>query len=204
MRDDGGPASETGAGRAPGAGVGVDAFGHDVAGALQGGFGVGHFAPDKASRVGVVAPGHEQVGQGAESPAAGHVGPRAAVWLIGKVEVFEFSRVETGGDAVAQVAGQAALPLNGREDGALALFEFAKAMALSFDGTDGHLVEPACGLLAVAADERDGGSFGKELHRGGHPPFGQAKAPGYDGNDRIHGDFFGRRHRAAPYLYRQR
>ena len=149
----------------PGAVVLGHAFGRDVARPGQGLLHGRHLGRDKSPGFAFERRGAlplEQVGQRFVSPFAGDRGPRAAFGAVRKVEILERSGLPALLDSAAQFVGQSPLTLNGLEDGLFAGLEFGEAFELLLDGGHLHLVERAGGLLAVAADEGDGGPFAQQ------------------------------------------
>ena len=86
--------------------------------------------------------------------------------LVGQVEVFEALGVVGVDDGRAQLVGELALPLDGAQDGLLALGHVAQSGDALLDRAQHLLVQPAGPLFAVAGDERDGVALVEELDDG--------------------------------------
>ena len=99
-----------------------------------------------------------------ESGFACHLGTCAALLLVGQVDVLQFGGVPAALDATLQLVGHLALLLDGREDGLLALLQFLEFVETVADACHLHLVHSTAPLLAVAADERYGGSLFEQFH----------------------------------------
>ena len=92
-------------------------FGHDVAGSLDGAFGVGHLGRNESRGAGldaVVALRHDDFGQRFETAFAGNLGSGPSAGLVGQIYVFEFGGVPARVDALAQLVGEFALLVDGR------------------------------------------------------------------------------------------
>ena len=146
----------------------ADAFGNDVARALQGvvdgRYFVGEVGLGRLLGDGV-GPREQQVGQRRQPFLAGHLGARASLRLVGQVEVLQCGGVPAVGDALAQFVGQAALFGNGRAYVFAAADQFLQPFVLFLYGAHLHFVQAAGSLLAVAADEGDGGPVVEQADR---------------------------------------
>ena len=111
---------------------------------------------------------------------AGDHGTRAALGLVGRVQVFEGGQGAGGLDGCIQLLGQLALFLDGFEDGLAAFIDGAQVDDLIRDDTHLFIVQRTGHLLAIAGDEGDGvalieqangglhlGSFNMQLGRNG-------------------------------------
>ncbi len=151
-----------------------DALGADVAGAGERCEDVGHLfcGVDEGFcfvvRLAVEGLRPQAIGERFEAALAGDDGAGAFLRLVGEVEVFELGLCLDFEELLFQVVGELALAADLGEHCGAALFELLDVAGALLDGADLHLVEVACGLLAVAGDERDGGALGEELHDSGH------------------------------------
>lgn len=167
----------------PGVVVLGHAFGRDVTGPGQGLLHGRHLGRDKSPGFAFERRGAlslEQVGQRFEPPFAGDRGPRAAFGAVREIEILERSGLPALLDPAAQFVGQGTLALDRLENGAFAGFEFGEAFELLPDGGHLHLVERAGGLLAVAADEGDGGPFAQQADGPFDPGQGDLQLTGDD------------------------
>ena len=121
----------------------------------------------------------QQRGQGFEPLLASGLGAGLALGAVGQVEVFQHVVVPRVGDAPAQLVGQLALRLDGRQDGVLAPFRLLQPLVAVADGFNLHLVQASGGLLAVAADEGDGGPVVQQGESVVHLPVRQGERFGY-------------------------
>lgn len=140
-------------------------FGDDVRGSGQRVVGSRHLGRDEPLRlspdVGRVLR-HEQVGQRLQPPLAGGCGAGPPAGLVGQVEVLDLGGVPARLDPCTEFAGQPTLFFDRGEDRPLAGLEFGEPFQQVADGADGHLVERAGDLLAVAADEGDCGPLAQQ------------------------------------------
>ena len=156
-----------------GLGVFVDPLGDDVAGAGQGlGHGVDLFFLVDERGGGLV---HildllfeDQVGQRLQALFLGLGGAGAALGPVGQVDVFQHGHGLGGQDLIFKLVGEFAQFFQRGQDGGAAFVQFAQLVDAVADGGDGHLVQAAGGLFAVAGDERDGGAFIKQFDGGAH------------------------------------
>ena len=119
---------------------------------------VGHLVGDigARTRLDVVAVlRHDDFGQGLETTLAGHLRTGAALGLERQVDVFEGIGAPAIGDFERELVGELVLSFDRLEDGRLALLQVVVIVEAGIDRLDGHIIEPACGFLAVTADERD-------------------------------------------------
>ena len=170
-------------------------LGDDVAGPLDGTFGVEYFGIDEAAGIGlnaVVALRHDNLGQWFEPMFAGNLGSGAPAWFVGQVYIFEFGRIPARVDTLAQLVGQFPLLADGRKNRLLAFVQFAQPVVSLFDIPDLYLVERAGSLLAVAADEGNGGTAVEQLDGLGYLRFGNTQRLGYQFVEQgiIHESFF--------------
>ena len=139
----------------------VDALGQDVARPLQSRFLIGHFGCQEtaggAHRV-LVGLRLEEVGEGFEAQAAGCLGARLALGLEGQVDVLQHGGVPAIGKARLEFGRHLALLGDGVGDKLAAVLHLKEAFVLVLDGRHLHLVHTARCLLAVTADEGDGGT----------------------------------------------
>ena len=146
-------------------------LGDDVAGSCNGLFGGRYLGRDEALRLmqKVVCPlCHDDVGQRFQPAFAGRRGACAALGFVGQVDVLQLHRVPALFDPFAELPGQFALPLDGRQDGLPAGFQLGEPVQLFFDRPDLQFVERAGRFLAVAADEGDRGAFAQQAYRALH------------------------------------
>ena len=94
--------------------------------------------------------------------------PCAALGFVGQVDVLQLHRVPALFDPFAELPGQFALPLDGRQDGLPAGFQLGEPVQLFLDRPDLQFVERAGRFLAVAADEGDRGAFAQQAYRALH------------------------------------
>ena len=98
------------------------------------------------------------VGQRLQARLASHLRLRAALLFEGQVEVFQLAAVPARFDAAAQFVGQFILRLDALQDEVAAFLQFRQFVQQVAYLTDFHFRHAACGFLAVASDERNGGS----------------------------------------------
>ena len=99
-------------------------------------------------------------------PLRGRSGARAALGLVGRVQVFQALLGVGGGDFLLQLGRQLALLRDGFQDGAATLFELAQIAQADFQVAQHRVVQAAGGFLAVAGDERHRGAVVQQLDRG--------------------------------------
>ena len=136
-------------------------FGNDVSGTLQGLVHVGHLVVEVFCSLPFrVVPWFQEqhFRQGFQSLFACHLRPGAAFGLEGQVDVLDFGGIPRVFDALLQFGCEFSLAVDGFGDVFLAVLEFCKALQFVGDGSDFHLVEVACRLLPVSADEGYGGA----------------------------------------------
>ena len=161
------------------AGVLAGDLGRDVPGAGQGGLGVGHVLAgvDEGGGAGgrIVARRpvrgqgrllQQPQRQGLEAPLAGHGGAGAALGPERQVDILEGRQVGRGPDAGLQRVGQQFALGQRLQDRAAPLVQLVQLLEPVADGGDGHLVQAAGGLLAVAADEGNGAALGDQVGDG--------------------------------------
>ena len=95
------------------------------------------------------------VGQRLEALFLGDGGPGAALGPEGQIDVLEHGHRLGGVDLRLQFVRQELALAQGLEDGLAALVQLGELLQAVADGGDGHLVQGAGGLLAVAGDEGD-------------------------------------------------
>ena len=98
--------------------------------------------------------GENGFGQGAQAALAGDLGLRAALGLIGQVDVFELGLGGRDGDASLELGGQFALFADGFENGLAPALKLAQIAQPLGQETQLRIVERAGDFLAVARDER--------------------------------------------------
>jgi hypothetical protein len=108
----------------------------------------------------------EVIGQRFEALLARDGRLRAALRLVGQVEIFELALVERLLDARFQFVGELALLGDGGENRLAPVGEFAEVAELLFDVADLDLVEIARGFLAVTGDKRHGAALVEQLDHG--------------------------------------
>ena len=81
--------------------------------------------------------------------------------------------------ALFQRLGELSLLADGGADGLFALGDVAQLIVLFLDLLNLHFIQSAGGFLAVAADERDGGTFGQQAQGAADLSFRQAESAGY-------------------------
>ena len=111
--------------------------------------------------------GPEQVRQGLQTTGSRDAGARLSLGPVRQVEIFELDTRLGGGDGRSQRGSHLPLLVDGPDDGRAPRVELRERRRAIEDGLDGHLVEPAGRLLAVARQKRNGGAFGRE-RQGGH------------------------------------
>ena len=87
---------------------------------------------------------------------------RAALRLVGLVEVLETGFYETAGDLRTKLVRELALLVDGLQDRVLTLLELRVVLDAVLDLPDLHFVEIAVRLLAVTGNERNRTPFGKK------------------------------------------
>jgi len=92
---------------------------------------------------------------------------RAALGLVGLVEVFKRGLLVAGRDLRGELVGELALAVDRLQDRFLARFQLRVVGQPFLDLADRHLVEVAVRLLAVARDERHSAALAEELFDGG-------------------------------------
>src|SRR6185436_3389965 len=102
--------------------------------------------------------GPHEVGERLEATLPRDRRLRAALRLVGQIEVLELGLRARREDARAQAVAELALGRDRVEDRGPARFELRVVFVALLDLPDLHLVEPARGLLAVPRDEGDGGA----------------------------------------------
>ena len=160
-----------------------DAFGNDVARPGDRLTDVRNLGRDEPSRLALQIAcllRLQQVGQRLQPPFAGDRGPRAAPGPVGQVEILELRGVPARFDPPAQFGGQRPLRLDRCEDGRPPRFEFGQPVELLPDGGHLHLVERTGRLLAVAADEGDGGAVAQQADGPLHTRQGDLQLAGDD------------------------
>ena len=88
-----------------------------------------------------------------------------AALFVGQVEVLHARLRVRAEDRLLQLVGEFALLLDAFQHGLLALGEFEQVGVALLDVAQLRVVEAACGLLAVAGDERDGVALGEQFQR---------------------------------------
>ena len=135
-------------------------FGDDVLGSRYGSVGVGHLVTvNKLSRTLLDIPAtlrHDDFSERLKSQLAGSFGASLALGLVGQIDVLQRVGIPAVIDAVGEFRSQFVLCLDGLEDGGTTFLQLAVVAQSLVNGLDGKIVEVACHLLAVAADERDG------------------------------------------------
>ena len=93
----------------------------------------------------------------------------APLRLVRQIEVFQFGLFQRRLDLRLQFRGEFALFPDRREYRLAPVFQFAEILQLLLDLADLHLVQIARGLLAIARNERHGGSPVEQFHHRQHP-----------------------------------
>ena len=183
------PGSKEAAKGGPGLGVFADPFGHDVPGPGQGVVGVFHtlFRVDEIGgslfRIHAVL-GKERLGQRLEPFFPGDGGLGAAFGPVGQVDVFQHAQGFGVLNLIAQFVGEMAVLFQGLEDGLLSGVQVGQLLKAVANSGHGDFIQAAGGLLAVAGDERDGGTVIEQGGHGGHLGGGHA---GFVGNEVVVG-----------------
>ena len=99
---------------------------------------------------------------------AGDHGARAALGLVGRVQIFEGGQGAGGLNRGIQLLGQLTLFLDGFEDGRAALIDGAQADDLICDDTDLFIIQRAGHFLTITGDERDGVALVEQANGGLH------------------------------------
>ena len=137
---------------------------HDIPCSCQGILGGGHFlaflrADVFGSFCHDIWAAHAQqhsLGQGLQALFPRHHGPGALLLLIGQVEVFQLLQLHRLFDGLPQLIRELALGFDGGKDFLLPLYQIAQGGQAGGEGTQGLIVQPPGGLLAVARDKGHG------------------------------------------------
>ena len=151
--------------------VGVlgEALHQDGARPVQGGPGVGDapvrvdVGPGGLLRI-MARLGEQQFGQWLQPCFAGDLRLRAALRLVGQVDVFEPGLGVGRHDLLPERVVELALPADGLQDRGAALVQLAQVMEPFLERPELGVVEGAGHLLAVAGDERHRGPAVEQLH----------------------------------------
>ena len=154
-------------------GVVADRLGHNVAGAGQGGFDVGHLVVEIGGGKGFwrltaeCLAGHE-IGQGLEAVLAGDAGARAALLLVGRIQVFQLSARGGGSELHLELGRQLALFGDTCDNGSTALVQGAGGFERLDNVAQLFFVQLAGGFLAVAGDKGQRVAGVEQLDGGGN------------------------------------
>jgi len=97
---------------------------------------------------------------------------------MGEIDVLQHRQGRRCGHGPAQFGSQKLALVQGLQDGGAALVQLEELFPAVTDGGDGHLVQAAGGLLAVAGDEGDGGALFQEGRGGGDGAGGHSEFAG--------------------------
>ena len=123
---------------------------------------------------------HQRVGQRLQSFFHGHAGAGFAFGLVGQVEVLQFGQRGGVSYLLLQLGRQLALFADTLQYGFTAFVELFQLQQHVADGGNLHLVEVAGHLLAVAGDERYGGTLFQQFDGVLHLTYSHVDLMGYD------------------------
>ena len=109
--------------------------------------------------------GEERIGQRLQPGLARNLRPRAALGLVGQIDIFQRLLGRGCLDGSAQFIGKFALLLDRRQDRRAPFFQFAQIQQPFFQIAQLRVVQVAGGLLAIARDEGHGRAFVEQRHR---------------------------------------
>ena len=146
----------------------------NIARAFERGFHVGHAVFGRGLVIDVLRRfllriergiGEQRIGQRLQPGLARNLRARAALGLIGQVDIFQRLLGRRRLDGAAQFVGELALLLDGRQDHRAPLFQFAQIKQPLFQIAQLRVVQIAGNFLAIARDEGHGRPFVEQRHR---------------------------------------
>jgi len=132
-----------------------------------------HEGRGQHQRVGAGFVRQQRLQQRLQAPFPGVRRLGALLGLVGQIEVFQLRLAPGPLHPCLQLGRELALLVDVLEDGCPPLQQFLVIGHAVFHRPDGHLVQGAGGLLAVARDEGNRVPFAQQRRHGGHPGTGQ-------------------------------